>query len=341
MSNTDRPILERLLLDTVGQERTRMLFSQAFVAPALLASTGNEVSRAVLAQAMNLVLFADLLDRVPAGKQRVADLVRAGGLVRFDHGALRTVVSDRSELPSGHRAFSRILEPLGFAVADTYPLPRIRMIGRAFAHQDHPEDIAQFFVSEIELGQFSPGFQAAAERVVGTSKDPLSANAIELLAKLARHKALPYDEARALLPQLTVCFARQHQNPTLSDYRILLDESAEMAWIATEGNMFNHVTERVSDIASVSDEQHRLGRPMKAQIEVSRSGRVRQTAYFATSVERTFRLDDGGVTTLGVPGSFYEFIQRDEMICPQGRPRLDLTFDSGNAQGIFKMTAAA
>lgn len=341
MSNTDRPILERLLWDTVGREHAQMLFSQVYVAPALLKHVGNEVPRAVLAQAMNLVLFADLLERVPAGRQRVAEVARAGKLVRFDHGALRTVASNRSELPGGHRAFSRILEPLGFAVEGTYPLPRIRMLGRAFTHRDHPEDIAQFFVSELELGEFSPRFRVAAERVVTTSRDPLPSSAVGLLAKLARDKALPYDEARTLLPQLTACFARQHQVPALADYRILLEESAEMAWIATEGNTFNHVTERVSDIAGLSAEQHRLRRPMKAQVEISRSGRVRQTAYFAASVERTFRLDNGEQTTLAVPGSFYEFIQRDEIVSAQGQRRLDLTFDSSNAQGIFKMTAAA
>jgi hypothetical protein len=261
-------------------------------------------------------------------------------VVRFDHGALRTVVSHRSELPSGHRAFSRILEPLGFAVADVYPLPRIRMVGRAFTHQDFPEDIAQFFVSEIELGEFSPRFRVAAERVVATSKDPLSSGAVELLDKLVRNKALAYDEARALLPQLTACFARQHPVPTLEDYQILRAESAEMAWISTEGNTFNHVTERVTDIAEVAEEQHRLQRPMKAQIEVSRSGRVRQTAYFAASVERQFQLGDD-VVTATVPGSFYEFIERAEMTNAQGQRQLDLTFDSSNAQGIFKMTAAA
>jgi hypothetical protein len=43
-----------------------------------------------------------------------------------------------------------------------------------------------------------------------------------------------------------------------------------------------------------------------------------------------------------VPGSFYEFIQRERLRdLVTGVPRLDLAFDSGNAQGIFKMTAAA
>lgn len=341
MSNTQLPILERLLCDVVGQPAWALCSSRVHIAPALIEPRGDSVPRAVLADAMNLALFADLLKRVPAGMQRVTEVARDGKLVHFDHGALRTVVSDCTALPSGYLAFARILEPLGFEVAGTYPLPRIHMMGRAFAHRDCPEDIAQFFVSELTPGALSPQFREAAERVIATSKDPLSTSAAELLAKLARDRALPYEQARTLLPELTSCFARHHNVPTLADYQILLAESAEMAWIATEGNTFNHVTERVCDIASVAREQHRLGRPMKAQIEVSNSGRVRQTAYFAAAVDRQFRLDDGAVITASVPGSFYEFIERAEVVDARGHRWLDLSFDSSNAQGIFKMTAAA
>ena len=42
--------------------------------------------------------------------------------------------------------------------------------------------------------------------------------------------------------------------------------------------------------------------------------------------------------TLEVPGSFYEFIQREQ---EPGSPWLDLRFDAANATGIFKMTSAA
>lgn len=76
---------------------------------------------------------------------------------------------------------------------------------------------------------------------------------------------------------------------------------------------------------------------MKDRIEVSGSGRVRQTAYRADWVERPFRNADGETVTLKVPGSFYEFI--DRAVNPESGA-LDLKFDSGNAQGIFKMTAS-
>jgi hypothetical protein len=42
-----------------------------------------------------------------------------------------------------------------------------------------------------------------------------------------------------------------------------------------------------------------------------------------------------------VPGSFYEFISRDMVAAADGTRQLDLRFDSMNAEGIFKMTAAA
>jgi hypothetical protein len=59
-------------------------------------------------------------------------------------------------------------------------------------------------------------------------------------------------------------------------------------------------------------------------------------------VTRDFIDAEGGVVQRTVPGSFYEFIQRARMYDPAaGTWRLDLAFDSSNAQGIFKMTAAA
>jgi hypothetical protein len=52
-------------------------------------------------------------------------------------------------------------------------------------------------------------------------------------------------------------------------------------------------------------------------------------------VRRSF-VHEGQLVTRSVPGSFYEFISRDRI----DGVALDLGFDSGNATGIFKMTAA-
>jgi hypothetical protein len=106
-----------------------------------------------------------------------------------------------------------------------------------------------------------------------------------------------------------------------------------MAWIATEGNAFNHATDRVTDLHALATAQRAKRRSIKDAVEVSQSGRVLQTAFKAAQVLREF-LHEGEWVTRHVPGSFYEFIQRERLQCG----RLDLAFDAGNATAIFKMT---
>jgi hypothetical protein len=116
--------------------------------------------------------------------------------------------------------------------------------------------------------------------------------------------------------------------------RARAEESAEAAWIATEGNAFNHATDRVADVAALCVEELALGRPMKDRVEVSASGRVLQTAYRASRVERPFAGPEGALVLRPVPGSFFELITRHR----HADGRLHLGFDTSNAQAIFKMT---
>ncbi|MBN8505861.1 MAG: DUF1338 domain-containing protein [Burkholderiales bacterium] len=324
----------RLVKGLLGTSAAGALFTQLEIDPRLIRPLTDTVSRAEMAQALNMALFYDLHERVPEGHDYVQDVMAAGQKITFDHGALRTVAWPSGALPPGEAAISRVLRPLGFVVADTYPLPRLKMTGRAWAHADFPETIAQFFVSELHPEAFSAGFQAAVTRVLADSVDPLGPQDIGRLERLGRDGTLPWTDALALLPKLVACFGRQHGGFAMADYETLLAESAEMAWIATEGNAFNHATDRVEDLQQLSDAQKRKGRSIKDAIEVSRSGRVLQTAFKAAQVEREFLSSEGDWVSRHVPGSFYEFIQRERLQCG----RLDLAFDAGNATAIFKMT---
>lgn len=334
--------LHRLLTAALGQDKAEPLMSLLHIPSLFDASKPGTVTRAELAQALNMALFHGLLERVPTGKAYTLDVARRGEKITFDHGALRTVHCPwTGTLPSGEVAITRVLKPLGYHLNGTYPLDRLKMMGRAYAHADAPEEIAQYFVSELFPDRLSPGFQQAAKNVLQTSRDPLTPTAAAQLRELERDGVLPLDNASELLPVLVRCFERQHDIPALADYETLLRESAEMAWIATEGNMFNHATDRVADVEKLAAEQKALGRPMKNQIEVSASGRVRQTAFKADTVKRQFVNADGTIVEKQVPGSFYEFITRDRVFDHErNRWVLDLGFDSSNAQGIFKMTAA-
>lgn len=321
----------------LGAAEARNLLASLTIDAALLDDHGPHVSRAAFAMAMNLLLFRDLLDRVPSGAAYVADTLARGGRVTFDHGALRTIrlpQGPTGALPAGQDAFTRILLPLGYEPVGLYPLDRLKMTGRAYAHADAPEAIPQFFLSELHVDRFDPEFAEVAARVFGTSRDPLDHAARRLLDRYAAREAVFFEEAATALPIIVAAFDRQHEPPSLDDYRLLLSRSNEAAWIATEGNAFNHATDRVPDVAALADRLRAEDWPIKDKLEISRTGRVRQTALRADSVERLFANGE----LRAVPGSFYEFISRD---VDPATGRMDLAFDTGNATGIFAMTSAS
>ena len=336
MSNASENSLSALIIATLGENAGRAMLATLAIDPTLLAERGDNVSRGLFAMALNVALFDDLLRRVPSGAAYVAQRVAQGETVTFDHGALRTIRfpdASTGTLPGGENAFTRILVPLGYHMAAVYPLDRLRMTGRAYRHADWPEAIPQFFLSELHVDRFDAAFGAVAARVFGTSRDPLSDAAKDVLARYAAGEVVAMDAAVAALPAIVRAFDRQHDLPAFTDYQALLAQSNEAAWIATEGNGFNHATDRVADVAALAERLKMQGSPIKERLEISATGRVRQTALRADSVERLFA--DGQMRA--VPGSFYEFISRD--IDP-ATGALDLAFDTGNATGIFAMTRA-
>ena len=335
-------MMDELLAALLGGDRANRLLSTALL-PERLAGEEQprgQVDRATVAMALGLVLLDDLLGRVPTGARYVAAQRAEGRRIVLDHGAVRTVDGPTGGLPPGVESLRRVLVPLGYEEAGVYPLDRIHMTGKVFTHVDLPEGVLQYFVSELHLDRLPPTAQEAAHRVVGPSVDPLAPDVAGLLDRLATKRWLPVDDAVRLVRGAARCFGRHHPDPRLDDYEQLLEHSAEMAWIATEGNAFNHATDRVPDVdALAASLRQRGGWPLKSTVERSRSGRVRQTALHADTVVRRFRLDgDGGGSgevDREVPGSFFELISRDAR--PDGAG-LDLSFDAGNAQGIFAMT---
>lgn len=333
--------LQGLLSPVVGRERTAQVLGTLSIDPALAdhgKDTASRATRAQVAMALNAALFLDLLARVPTAARYVADRSATGEPIIFDHGALRTIAGETGALPAGHAAFLRFLAPLGYEVRGLYLLPALTMTGRAFVQSDLPETVPQFFVSELHVEQLPEPARDAADRVFGASTDPLGETEWRALDAIARNGDCMIEDGVTIIRGALRAFERQHPVPALEDYRTLLAHSKEAAWIATEGNAFNHATTRVPNVESHAEDLKAAGYPLKPSVEVSRNGRVRQTAFLADKVVRSFRLPDGAETPMEVPGSFYEFISRD---LDPGTGRLDLTFDSGNATGIFAVTRGA
>ena len=212
------------------------------------------------------------------------------------------------------------------------------MTGRSYTHEDFPELIPQYFVSELHPEKIGDdNFEKAVISVVENSKDPLNQEILDDLSFIAENKYLPRSRSTNFLSQVTAAFSRQHQVPLLSDYELLKQHSAEMAWISTEGNSFNHATDRVANVMDLAEEEKELGNPIKDTVEVSASGGLLQTAYKADIISRPFFNEEGEIVQMEVPGSFFEFISRGNL--EDGT--LDLQFDASNATGIFAMTRDA
>ena len=96
-----------------------------------------------------MCLFAGLLERVPSAHAYTQDVLARGDQVRLDHGALRTVRwFGLGALPPGEVAITRILKPLGFHLHGVFPLDRLNMTGRSYAHLDDPENISTAIVDD-------------------------------------------------------------------------------------------------------------------------------------------------------------------------------------------------
>ena len=324
-----------LVRSALDEQSANEVLDALAIDPQLLAERNPAISRGAFAMALNILLFHGLLQRVPTAAAYVAEVRTRGQQVVFDHGALRTILlphGPTGALPGGEDAFTRIFQPLGYEMAATYPLHRLKMTGRAYRHRDAPESIPQFFLSELHVDRFDAEFGEAASRIFGSSRDPLNAVSGKLLDCYSAGLPVSLGLATAALPVLVGAFNRQHEPAVLADYDLLLSRSPEAAWIATEGNAFNHATDRVIDVETLARQLREENWPIKNEVEVSRTGRVRQTAFRADMVDRLFANNE----MRRVPGSFYEFISRG--IDP-ATGRIDLSFDAGNATGIFAMTS--
>src|SRR5437660_5992558 len=152
-------VLWQLLEELAGHDRSGRLFRVLRIHPDLAADSGPRVSRAVVAQALNMLLFEDLVKRVPAAEMYVDRCLAQGRTIMHDHGAVRTVAwKGMGALPVGQDAIVRVLRPLGYELNGVYPLDRLRMTGRSYAQADYPEDIAQFFISELHPERFTEKF---------------------------------------------------------------------------------------------------------------------------------------------------------------------------------------
>lgn len=229
------PNLHALLAHSLGAAQILRLSQHVAIAPLLRIWEDGIVSRAELAQAFATALFHGLETRLSPDDSQWWDT---------PHGPLR-VLPKAIEIPvvrwkSGHlsdagKAFTRLLGPLGY-LPDATILSEYRgVIRKVYRHIDAPEQITQLHVCEVRPLTVSEEFALAVDRIVSRASDRLAPQAVGLLNNVWSSGGLPLDDAKVLLQQLVASLGRSHPTPVYEDYRVVMAESPEMAWIATEG----------------------------------------------------------------------------------------------------------
>ena len=113
MSSQNEGSIVALVQSVLGEDAGQAALDALAIDPALLAQSGPTVSRAAFAMAMNVILFHDLLERVPSGAAYVADT-----LARARHYGQRAVDAIGGFRSS--QAKAALTEAVAFAVARAY-----------------------------------------------------------------------------------------------------------------------------------------------------------------------------------------------------------------------------
>lgn len=258
-------------------------------------------------------LFATLWTRylaiTPDAARIHALLAERGETFRNDHVALRTFAC-------GPVGLERLAEPFcarGYVESGRYRFAQKRLNARSYRHPAGA--LPRVFISELELGSFSPAFRELVERVVQgvSAEEP----AEQLLTGLQTWPAIRF-----------------------ADYQKLLAESDYAAWVATFGLRVNHFTVHFNDLKTFSElsqlnaflEQSGFQLNGEAQkVQGGPSALLEQSSTVAASIPWAF---EGGEER-HVPGGYYEFARR--YVDPQTGTIFE-GFVAASADKIFEST---
>src|ERR1700744_991836 len=142
--------VHELLTYVIGDKEADEIAEHVHVSPTILEQTARgRGDRAVIAQALSLALFNDVLHRVPSARRYLFEFKQSGEKVILDHVAVTTVkLEGMGNLQSGDRAIRRLLEPFGYVVAEEFDLEDSKSRAHAYRQADFPADIPQFLVTE-------------------------------------------------------------------------------------------------------------------------------------------------------------------------------------------------
>jgi len=239
---------------------------------------------------MTLAALLDFLWRdyvaITPSARRIHDLMEARGeRIVNDHVAFRTFDLAPIDLESLAAPFAAF----GYLETGRYDFPEKKLRARSYAHPGR--GVPYVFISELEVGAFSPAFQEIARALVAQVPKS-SARSLELLTAKPSWSAIPFD-----------------------DYQTLLAESQYGAWLAAFALRINHCTVSVNYLSTFETLQAlnewliAEGFPMNESgglVKGSAEILLEQSSILADRIEWGFA--DG--KKHDVPSCYYEFARR-------------------------------
>lgn len=237
-----------------------------------------------------------------------------GGEIHLDHCATRTPD------PKLHEFITRLANAFGLKVSGHYEFPNKKL--KAVALQFPDKEGFKWFSTLIEYTQFSREAIKAVEEDLERTKNMLSGDGLELLAKLEKDKSLGESEANSFVIDIVWNFFERQGRPVKKNsIDILGEESSEIVNALLLGPDFNHIGYDLNKlhikdwygqeiIEVLYDRMVLEGFEMIPEIQGAQGGLLRQTSTKADVIPFEVEENNGSISIITLPSKFIELIQR-------------------------------
>ncbi|KJH69888.1 DUF1338 domain-containing protein [Aliterella atlantica] len=276
-------------------------------------------------------LWQNYIARVTYAQTYQQMILNAGGTIANDHIAFRSLRLSIDGKNLGINYLGAIAEALGYEVAGEYTFPETKLYAR---HYQHSDDLPKLFISELIVEELPDAIASLIYNTV-SSASILERSQIDKLIAASDIETIAQIYTRPWLP------------PKLSIVEKVNAATQYGAWVLLHGYAVNHFTGYINsqntpqypDIENTASALSKLGVPMKAEIEGSKSSGLRQTATFAIN-EMVSVVEDSSNQVIQIPWTYayYELAERSIVELEPGKKMLFNGFKGNNAQNLFEMT---
>ena len=274
--------------------------------------------------------------RVPAVGGVIRAMIQSGLIqseadIENDHIAFRTMGVPQL----GIQSLEKIFLHCGYDKRDHYSFERKKL--DAYWYSPPQDHYPRIFISELRVGELSPGAQAIVKSYTGEiASDPVD--------------QLNLDDGQAVDQFLHSPLWR---TPTVIDYDRLAEESEYAAWVIYNRYYLNHFTISVHNLPPPYNTIEKFNELVESsgfqlndsggKAKTSPDGLLIQSSTVAEMVSAEFDDGLGGTTRKTISGSYVEFAERK--IKPENVGKTHITrsdrrdgFEANNADKIFEST---